>query len=111
MPWIVNATCEFDGKLSLVHHRGEYLLYARANLAARGQRFVQFARSTNLRRWSEFRLIDVDGYNASDGNIYFFAAQANPVLPGTLLALVPLVSHLRGCVAITFSRCARRSRG
>lgn len=33
--------CEFDGRLALVEFRQRYLLFARANLAASGQRFVQ----------------------------------------------------------------------
>ena len=41
MPWIIKDTCELDGRLSLAHHRGEMLLYARANMATHGQRLFQ----------------------------------------------------------------------
>ena len=39
------GVCEYDGRLSLVHFGGEFLLYARANLAASGRRHVQVTRS------------------------------------------------------------------
>ena len=35
------AACEFDGRLSLAHLNGRFFLYARANTASRGGRFVQ----------------------------------------------------------------------
>ncbi len=35
------GVCEYDGRLSLVRHRGAFLLYARANTALKGGRFVQ----------------------------------------------------------------------
>ena len=41
MPWVFPGACEFDGRLSLVEHRNELLLYVRANIASRGRRFVQ----------------------------------------------------------------------
>ena len=77
----MNATraCEFDGRLTLVHFRGEYLLYARANTGLRGQRFVQLTRSVDATAWSPFELISIDGYSYERGNIYFWAAQVNPV--------------------------------
>ena len=42
MIWLMPNTCEFDGRLSLVSAlNGSLLLYARANMAGHGQRFVQ----------------------------------------------------------------------
>lgn len=103
MEWIDAGVCEFDGRLSLVHFRGRYLLYARANPAARGQRFVQVASSVDAQTWGAFELIDVRGYAHAEGDVYFFAAQANPVDDGSLVALFPLVHRLRGCVGMALS--------
>ena len=106
----MNATraCEFDGRLTLVHFGGEYLLYARANTGLRGQRFVQLTRSVDATAWSPFELISIDGYSYERGNIYFWAAQVNPVDHNSLVATFPIVHHLVGCIGISFSRDGRR---
>jgi hypothetical protein len=98
------GTCEYDGRLSLVSFRGELLLYARANPAARGQRFVQVSSSADGgRTWSPFRLIELGGYRREEGEVYFFAAQPNPVHAGSLLAVLPLVHNHRGCIGLATS--------
>ena len=102
-PYLYPGVCEFDGRLSLVYFRDRYFLYARANMAARGERFVQVTSSVDLKKWSPFELVKVEGYNHTEGDIYFFAVQLNPVHPRTLVALFPLVHHLQGCIGISLS--------
>lgn len=98
--------CEFDGRLSLAHFGGRFLLYARANPARHGQRFVQMTSAPSLRStWSPFRPVAIDGYAPKEGNVYFFAVSPNPVDGGaSLLALLPLVHRGGGCVALAASR-------
>lgn len=103
MEWIDASVCEFDGRLSLTFFRGEYILYARANPAAHGQRFVQFTKSRDLRTWTPFHMIKLHQYDFPLGEVYFFAVQVNPVHPSSLIALFPLVHRFRGCVAFSFS--------
>ncbi|KAL1525993.1 hypothetical protein AB1Y20_020818 [Prymnesium parvum] len=96
--------CEFDGRLSLVRLRGTLLLYARANPAAHGQRFVQVAASTDEgASWSAFSLISLAGYRYPQGDLYFFSVQPNPAANGSLLALFPIVHKFRGCVGMAVS--------
>lgn len=110
------AGCEYDGRLSLVRHRGAFLLYARANLrecAPRGGRFVQVAVSADGRSWGPMRPIALREYDPDSGDIYFFAAQENPVdivdASGggggsrSLLALFPLSQPPRACLGLAFS--------
>ena len=97
------GACEFDGRLTLVHFRGRFLLYSRANLASHGQRFVQVASSSDLHAWSPFRLLHIAGYHPSQGNLYYWAAQPNPVHEGSLLAWAPLVHRTRGCLMASVS--------
>lgn len=90
MPWIIKDTCEFDGRLSLVHFGGRrnvarggsdgargddkgrmgerLMLFARANIASHGQRFVQMTSSDDGGvSWSDFTPISIDGYDPSQG--------------------------------------------
>ena len=60
------------------------------------------------RAWRPFVPLQIEGYAPTQGDVYFWAAQPNPVVAGTLLAVLPLVHRLRGCVAISFSRDGRR---
>ena len=103
MTWLVPSVCEYDGRLSIVYHAGRYLLYARANPAEQGQRYVQLTTSLDSYTWSPFRMIRIDGYKHSEGNIYFWAVQVNPVHSGSLIALFPLVHRLHGCIGMAFS--------
>ena len=79
---LLNATddgklaCEFDGRLSVVEYRARTWLYARANPALSGQRFVQVTSSADLREWTPFELVRIDGYRIEDGDIYFLAGTA-----------------------------------
>eukprot|EP00966_Prymnesium_polylepis_P115421 2667979-Prymnesium_polylepis.1 len=101
--------CEYDGRLSAARLHGRWLLYARANLqecVARGGRYVQVASSDDLKQWSPWRLIHIEGYNASWGDIYFFSVQSNPIEDeGTesLLAIFPLSQPPAACIGIAFS--------
>ena len=103
MPWILPGICEYDGRLSLVWFKSQYLLYARANPAAHGQRYVQLTRSTDTLTWSPFELVQIQEYRYSQGDLYFFAAQRNPVQPDSLVAVFPLVHLMRACIGIAFS--------
>ncbi len=98
------GTCEFDGRLSLVQHSGRLWLYARANPALHGQRFVQATSSADGGlTWSPFSFINLRGYGYAQGDLYFFVVAPNPVVPGTLLALFPIAHKFRGCIAISAS--------
>lgn len=106
--------CEFDGRLSLVHFNGAFLLYARANagfMNPKGMngRFVQVMRSSDLELWSPFELVQMPGWHVrtertDNANIYFFAVQVNPVDADSLLAVYPLAHNAKGCVAMSISR-------
>ena len=104
------AACVFDGRLSLVHFRGRYLLYARMNPVRVGQRFVQMAMSKRSidgvlpDQWMPFRPISIQGYAREGGNLYFFSVCVNPIRPDSLLALTPAVHNGVACVAISLSR-------
>ena len=101
-----SRACGFDGRLSLVYHRGQWLLFARANPAIRGHRSVQVSKSIGAQLtpggWGPFRQIHLRGY-PHDADIYFFLVQANPAVAGTLLATFPLYHTRTGCVAIACS--------
>ena len=103
---VPSGACEYDGRLSLTHFRGRYWLFARSNLATTGQRFVQAMSSSDLRTWSPFHLLSVEGYAPAHGDIYFFAVQANPVDAESMVAIFPLVHRGRACICISFSRDA-----
>ena len=98
------GACEFDGRLSLVRFRGELRIYARANPATRGQRFVQTVASVDGgRTWGRFEFIRIAEYDYTQGDVYFFAVTVNPVHPSSLIALFPLAHKFRGCVAVAAS--------
>ena len=92
------GACEFDGRVSLAHYQGKFWLYVRANLARRGQRFVQVASSLDTRVWSRFELISLRGYTPTHGDIYFFAAQANPVDTAGSMVAVDCLPHQADCL-------------
>ena len=105
--YMLPGVCEFDGRLSVVRHptTGRYMMYARANAAAHGARFVMVATSADLVVWSPFQLLQIAGYSTpSQGDVYFWAAAVNPAAPTTLLAVFPIVDRLRGCLALSASR-------
>ena len=98
------GACEFDGRLSVARFRGRYWLFARANLATSGQRFVQAASSTDLETWSPFQLLTLKGYTPKHGDVYYFAVQPNPADPEkSLIAIFPLVHRGRACACVSFS--------
>ena len=114
-PWLVvkagkdagRSRCEYDGRLALVSwpERGRLLLFARANPALKGQRFVQVSSSKDDGlTWSRFELIKLQGYNHQTGNVYFFAAQVNPVRSDTLVAFFPLEHTFSACICMATSR-------
>ena len=115
----IGSYCEFDGRLAAVRFGGRLLVYTRANLASHGQRFVQFTATTDATnlddaslqmRWDPFRLIAIDGYRPSHGEIYFFAVQQNPVHNGSLVAIFPLIHHFRACVMLALSAASAGAR-
>jgi hypothetical protein len=102
--WLMRDTCEFDGRLSLVPFNGSLLLFARANMANHGQRFVQVTRSRDDgRTWASFEPISIAGYEHTSGDVYFWAAQVNPVHAASLIATFPLVQHFSGCIGLSLS--------
>lgn len=76
LTWLVPSVCEYDGRLSLAYFRGRFFLFARANPASQGGRFVQVTTSEDSTRWSPFRMIHILGYSHTEGNVYFWAVQA-----------------------------------
>ena len=94
------GACEFDGRLSAVRHAGALLVYARANLHAKGgARHVQrvtirrvgrgLFRSVRRAEWSRFEPLHFAGYNISqENNIYSFIAHR---YRGALLGAFPAV--------------------
>ena len=100
----VPSTCEYDGRLSLVRFHGRLLLFTRANPAEAGERFVQLTTSVDDgRSWTPFQMIILRGYEHKHGEIYFFAAQVNPVHPSSMVAIFPMVHRFRGCIAASVS--------
>ena len=95
--------CQFDGRLSAVWHNGRFILYARANLAVRGARFVQATTSRDGRVWTAMTPIRLPEYEPFEGNIYFFLVQPNPVCRDSLLAIFPVVHGARGCLTLAAS--------
>ena len=107
--------CEFDGKISLVAHRGKLILYARANLSPRGgARSVQAvarpapSNAEDLAKdlWGAFRPLQIFGLAgpaARAANVYFFAVDANPVDSETLLGLAPVTLGLKGFIGLSLS--------
>ena len=95
-------------ELSLVHHRGEFRIFARANLregSVRGGRFVQTTSSPDGRAWNRpWRLIRVRRLPPDKADVYLFHAQTNPVDESTLLALFPVSQPPHACVALSFSK-------
>jgi len=85
--------CEFDGKLSVAHHRGRFLIFARANLREEGGgRFLQVAVSEGNEpdsSYAPFRLLEIEGYDSDGpGNVYFATIKPNPIdKDGSLLGL------------------------
>ena len=101
------GACEFDGRLSLVHWRAEFWLYARANLfenAVAGGRYVQVTRSVDGRKWSDWQPLTFRRMAAGMVDMYFFAAQRNPVDNTSLMALFPVSQPPDACIALAFSR-------
>jgi len=113
-PWLnekgsaqAKSRCEYDGRLALVSwpERRCLLLYARANPALKGQRFVHVSRSDDDGvTWGAFEMLDFRDYRYQTGNIYFFAAQVNPLRPDTLLAFFPLEHAFGACICMAASR-------
>ena len=46
---------------------------------------------------------EIDGYEPSSGDLYFFAVQRNPVHAASLLALFPLSQPPAACLGVAFS--------
>ncbi|KAL1519253.1 hypothetical protein AB1Y20_022782 [Prymnesium parvum] len=104
----VQSRCVYDGRLSIVRVRGRLFLYARADIHY-GRRHVQMTWSDDEGlSWAPFRLIRIEGappaHECLALNIYFFAAQRNPVGNSSLIAIFPVAHRARGCIAISVSR-------
>ena len=108
--------CEFDGRLSLVHHHGMCRIYARSNLkfgAVAGGRAVQTTSSAELERgWRPWVPVRISGIEPDKVDIYFFAVQRSPLgSTGTgtgtggapHVALFPLTEQPIACVMLAFS--------
>jgi hypothetical protein len=86
----------FDGKVSVAHKDGHWLLYARANLAFHGGRHVVVAKSRTGEPWGadayeDFRLISIAGYDDNGpGNVYFAGIDRHPLDEDMLVGLFPI---------------------
>ena len=110
-PSHLETMCEFDGRVSFVRHRGRFHLYVRANNGSHAQRFVQHTSSTDLVHWRPLALIQIGPagqYTSVQGDIYYWAAQPNPVHNESVLAMAPLTHRLRGCIGLSLSLDGRR---
>jgi len=84
------AACNTDSKFSLVAHRGQVLVYARANISPEPGtgRFVQVTRARSpAGPWSAFDLVRIPGYDAAANNVYLGVFNVNPVDPDTVVGL------------------------
>lgn len=90
------VTCNQDGKFSVVKFKGQWLIFARANLLSSGGRSVQVMRSAGpdprgpfgpfeQLQWQGFELL-----RPLAANIYFAAVRAHPTDAGLLLGLFPV---------------------
>ena len=107
---VSSRACGFDGRLSLVFHRGHWLLYARANTKTRGYRSVQVSKSIGdepTGPWGPFRQLSFHGFPApvagGGPDVYYFLVQDNPAWPGSLVATFPFFHLRNGCTALAFS--------
>ena len=100
--------CDFDGRLSLVHFQGLFLLFARANFlekAVAGGRHVQLSTSKDgMKTWSRWRALSIQSVPPGVVDFYFWHVQLNPVRNSTLLAMFPVSQPPRACIGISFSR-------
>ena len=89
-----NGVCEYDGKVSVVHLRGRYHLFVRANLKVRGGRWMQVASSEAddpFGPYLPFQLLQMRGYDENAaGNVYFASVDVNPLDADTMLGLFPV---------------------
>jgi len=62
---------EFDGHLSCVYNPrlDKYVLYLRNNIRW-GIRYIQYSMSDNLRDWSPFQSVNIEGYDIDTENYY-----------------------------------------
>ena len=108
--WVANV-CGFTGRLSLVQHGTDWLIYTRARISngramdanGNGRQWVQMTRSSHGHEWQPFQQIQILHLQPALASLSFFAVQTNPVHSGSLLALVPLVHCTHAYVGITFS--------
>ena len=63
--------CEFDGKVGAIMISGTTYLFMRANFGA-GRRWVQLTASSDLKTWSDFRIIRMDGVSEAAVSMYHF---------------------------------------
>mmetsp|Transcript_36274 Transcript_36274/g.72134 ORF Transcript_36274/g.72134 Transcript_36274/m.72134 type:complete len:339 (-) Transcript_36274:76-1092(-) len=87
--------CCFDSVVTIVKHKGRWLVFSRVNLKFWGGRFVQVAKSRggNIRGpYDRSEILDIQGYSESggDGNIYFGSVHLHPLDNEMLLGLFPV---------------------
>lgn len=94
-----SGAAQFDSKLSVVRHRGRWLLYTRANLyvaGGHGGRYVMVAKSRTQEPWGRdaygpFENVNIEGYDRDGpGNVYFGAVSYHPFDNDMLIALYPV---------------------
>lgn len=101
--------CEYDGKLSVLRHRGRFMAFARSNLHGQGGRHVQVSSSLSGRgEWSPFEQLRFDEYaTAPSNNLYYASVRAvptgQPSCEHVLLGLFPGAVNGRGGVYASMS--------
>ena len=86
-------SCEYDGKLSVVHFQRSTLLFTRSNLAhGGGGRHLQLTRSADgVQEWSQFEQLQIAGvaHGSPEVNIYFLAVRVMRGRRARLLGVFP----------------------
>ena len=92
--------CCFDSVVSLVFHRGRWLVFSRVNMKYWGGRYVQVAQSDNEEvrsGYSRSTSIDIAGYDKlGDGNIYCGEITKHPLDSDMLLGMFPVNAGIPG---------------
>ena len=97
---------EFDGMIGCcwVPEESLYYIYLRANISP-GIRYIQYSTSPDLLNWSEFQLVDIEGYDISKDNYYIPSIFR---YKGKFVGLVPFFDQKgNSCIRVLVSRHGR----
>jgi len=86
---------EFDGHISCMHDGEKYILYVRNNIQ-KGNRFIQYSTSKDLRFWSEFNNIKMNPEFDQNAENYYFPCFLN--IDGRFLGILPYYTDTKACL-------------